>query len=101
MELEPHVSMNGNVYLGCVQNDFNPSAEQVDTKTKMVRELLDNVHNGSPAVTSDDLSTANNLCGGSSSGTKRGVNESTDEYPIMTVFQDKNPTIMSKDGNTP
>ena len=71
LELEPPASMDGNVYLGCVQKDFQPSADLVDTKTKMVRELLEN--NGSPAVTSDDLSTANNLCGGSSSGTKRGL----------------------------
>ena len=89
--------MNGNVYLGCVQNDFKPSADMVAAKTKMVKELLDNVHAERPAVSSDDLSTANNACGGSSSATKRGVEkpkgkpESTDEAPIMTIFQDKNP----------
>ena len=60
------------MYLGCVQNDFKPSADMVAAKTKMVKELLDNVHTERPAVSSDDLSTANNACGGSSSGTKRG-----------------------------
>ena len=72
LELEPPVSMDGNVYLGCVQNDFKPSADMVAAKTKMVKELLDNVHAERPAVSSDDLSTANSASRGSSSVNKRG-----------------------------
>ena len=63
LELEPPVSMDGNVYLGCVQNDFKPSSDLVEAKTKMVKELLDNINGRAPAVTSEDLSTAKSLRG--------------------------------------
>ena len=62
LDLEPSVPLNGNVYLGCGQNDITIAQQDVEAKAAVFKDIFENPSGGKPPAEPTDSPTSK--CGG-------------------------------------